>query len=136
MIDKTVIPVRIVCIDPPVSSTTEFGLQDRGSGLRSGQPREDGALVFECHINVKPGREGQPDFTGAFVHGTPEGRFCYLSLRPAGGGDWISRIKVPLSGIPWEYIDAAQNQTIEASVDGTRTGSARLLGVGWVLAER
>jgi hypothetical protein len=136
MADETLIPLRIVCLTPPISETSAFGLQDRGTGLRSGQVREDGALVFECHVTVRPGREGQPDFVGAFVHGTPGSRFLYLSLRNSGGGEWIRRIKVPLIGIPWEYVDAAQGRALEATVDGARSGMAKLLNGGWRLTDQ
>lgn len=49
-------------------------------------------------------------FTGAFAHGPAAGRFLYLSWKREGVHEhpWGWRIKIPVAGIDWAKIRAAE----------------------------
>ena len=136
--DSLIIRLRVVCRNPPDSErdAAVFGLQNKNEGLIQGKRWMDETLAFECEVNVEPGAAGKPpNFLGQHVHGTPTDRFLYLSYRPAVGGPWIRRLKVPLSSIPWEQVAAASatRKTLEATVDGSRAARVPLIGGGWEL---
>src|SRR5689334_6821605 len=79
--------LRIIChAPPPTADQIQFGLQDKTPSLHPGKSREDGTLVFECDVDVKPGKNNLPNFLGAFAHGTPDARFLYLSYGSQIGG--------------------------------------------------
>jgi hypothetical protein len=143
MTSPTNLTLRIICLDPPDLSNDSragFGAQDKSQQLNNGDKRPDGSLVFTVPITVK-GTPGiaSPDFAGLFIHGTPQQRFLYLSLGTQKGNawQWIRRVKVPLSGITWPQIEEAgsKGSLLEASVDGTRSGTVPLLGEGWVVRD-
>jgi uncharacterized protein DUF5990 len=130
--------VRIVCLSTPPEQCegreTVFGVQDKSQKLLAGQRRSDGALQFDFSLKAqKSAGMERPNWTGPYAHGTRQQRFLYLSqaLQEDEGLLWVRRIKVPLTGITWEQIDAAARRTLEASVDGSRTGMVTLLGDGW-----
>ncbi len=137
------IRLRVVCLNPPPiqrdGQTTAFGLQDKKGELQPGQTRQDGSLVFACDVQAKPGENDSVNFLGAFTHGTVAGRFLYLSLRYANGGDqgWIRRMKISLSGIRWAQVELAHrnHQTLEAVVDGRGAATVPLIGGGWTLRD-
>jgi hypothetical protein len=135
------IRIRILCHTPPgTDGSIKFGLQDKTPALHPGTLRDDGILVFECELEVKPGKNPiQPNFLGAFAHGTPEARFLYLSYgtQQNGSWHWIKRIKIMLTGITWEQINAAgeSGQVLEASIDGSKAATVKLMGEGWTLSD-
>ena len=137
------ITLRIICLDPPIVADDEragFGLQDKSQQLTMGEGQPDGSLAFTCAIKVKgmPGSTS-PDFAGPYIHGPAQQRFLYLSLgvRQGNAWQWTRRIKVPLSGITWDHIEDTQSKRglLEASIDGTKSGTVPLLGEGWVVKE-
>jgi len=122
--------LQIVCENPPPVDdlSVMFGLQDKKPSLIAGTPQSDGALHFECVLDVK--REGDAaNFLGAFAHGTPKERFLYLSYGRRDGNtfEWIRRIKVQLGTIPLELLDKAiaERRALVARIDGRRAGSVR-----------
>jgi hypothetical protein len=124
--------LRLICHNPPLErGDVVFGLQDKDRVLHQGQPADDGSLVFECDVTAVPGVESKAYIRGAFAHGPAAGRFLYLSLRPVGAKDdnWVRRIKIPLSSITWEQ--ASSGNTLEARVDGRKSGSVALIGGAW-----
>jgi hypothetical protein len=141
------VTLRVICVQPPdpESEGAEFGMQGDGSALTPGERLADGSFRFTCTLRVRPNpKNGQPNFLGAFAHGTPEARFLYLiwrvqqpDLSRAG-----RRMKIHLASITWEQIEEAlrANGVLEASVQGTgRDGkfacaSVPLLGEGWTPA--
>jgi len=135
------LPLHIVCLNPPDSSADSrsipFGLQDKSQTLHAGHRRSDGALQFQCSIQVKRSNSGEVDFAGPYVHGTPHKRFLYLSLRSPDpqSEPWIRRLKISLSGINWHDIQATSEASciLEASVDGAKSGTVALLGGGWTV---
>ena len=137
--DPIQVNIRIICITPSaVDENVTFGLQDKAQNLLPGQTRADGAFQFECQLEARrTAGLAQPNWFGAYVHGTPQQRFLYLSLGAHGGDgwNWIRRIKVPLSPITWAQIEsAAGNQgVLEATVDGQKSGTVALIGDGWVI---
>ncbi len=75
--------------------------------------------MFEAEVRVAPQPgTGDPNFLGPFTHGGPTNRHLYLSQAMSGEDGWIKRIKLPLSSISWELIDAARDGALEATVDG------------------
>ena len=132
--------LQITCQHPPIDRG-HFGLQDKDQELHPPAHKEQGLWVFECTVRVKQNeKSGIPNFLGELAHGTPQERFLYLSLRPeAGPADaWIRRIKVPLKHITWEQVMAAAGQEgarLACIVDGTRSGTVRLVGNGWQIVQ-
>lgn len=124
------ISFRLICVNPP-DVGVRFGLQDKKGHLMAGTKQADGSLLYEFELTAKPGKDDRADFSGVYVQGTVGARFLYLSLgeKPT----WIKRIKVPLSAIRWEQIEAAQGRALEASVDGRGAATVKLLGEGWVV---
>jgi hypothetical protein len=130
MSEKTDVTFRLMCVNPP-DVGVRFGLQDKKGNLLAGTQQADGSLLYEFELTAKPGKEGAADFSGGYVQGTPGTRFLYLSLGETPA--WIKRIKVPLSGITWAQIEAAQGRVLEASVDGRGAATVKLLGEGWTV---
>lgn len=65
-------------LPPGVGTTLSVGLQSGRDGLVRGRV-DGGALVVEATAQVKPGRDGRPDFAGPCVHGRPGERFLYVT---------------------------------------------------------
>ena len=63
-------------------------------------------MIFDFSLQVKSGKSGEPVFVGPFAHGTPSGRFLYLSWRNALGG-FDQRLKLSLTTITWDNIHEA-----------------------------
>jgi hypothetical protein len=135
--------LRIICLDPPVlpdDPRVGFGLQDKSQQLTPGQSQPDGSLAFTATLKVK-GTSGlqSPDFAGAYVHGTAQQRFLYLSLGTQQGSvwQWTRRIKVPLSGITWAHIEdvGSKGGILEGTIDGMKSATVPLLGEGWIVRE-
>ncbi len=84
----------------------EFGVQDKSNGLCAGA-REDGGVVFDLRVEVKPADGAAPVFAGPHAHGPPAGRFLYLSWRNPTG-EYARRLKLPLASITWDDIAAAR----------------------------
>lgn len=109
----------------PLNEPLLFGLQD-GKGevhpglTQSGKPKNLD-LILEV---LESDNENRPMFRGVFAHGPPKGRFLYLSWKRQGKHDhpWAWRIKVPLSGIEWGHIHAAEKpgKCVAANVVGRR----------------
>jgi hypothetical protein len=138
-----IVQLRLVAEDVPPATIdgrpAEFGLQNRRGELFPGTPQENNALAFIVSVTIGQPVEGRPlDVAGPFVHGTPGGRFLYLSYREAGASAWVRRTKVPLTGLAWEQIEAALQPEMElvGRVSVARTGTVRLLGDGWLVQRR
>ncbi len=137
--------LRLICLTPPPpeheNAPTEFGLQDKKQVVHSGQAQPDGSVHFELDLQAKRSQAtNEIRFGGPFVHGTPAAPFLYLSWRHKGAGPspWIRRLKISLSSITTEQIEAAvhmDDRVLEASVDGSGSGTVPLLGSGWTLQE-
>jgi hypothetical protein len=133
-----VIRLHIICLNPPEGNARPliFGLQDKQGNLQSGQPRSDGALVYECEVKASQSEKGKPNFTGSHTHGTPDERFLYISVRSVDGSNWQWRSKIMLSSITWEMVEAASaaNSPIEITVDGIVAPRAKIVR-GWEIAQ-
>jgi hypothetical protein len=139
---STSVTIRIICLNPPASTyedkAVDFGLQDKSQNLVSGQLQPNGSLVFEFSIEaLKIEGQDQPDWRGLYVHGTPNQRFLYLAYgyKDNDKYHWIRRIKIMLSAITWQHIEAASKSgsVLEAIIDGSRAATVKLLGDGWVI---
>src|SRR5688572_6901774 len=134
---QTTVNLKIICVHPPATSETViFGLQDKEGNVFAGQPLDDNRLQFSCEVSVKQMGSGQPNFTGAFTHGTVQERFLYLTLKALDKGEWhiVRRIKIHLKTITWEQIEtvlANSHSYLVVSVDGRGTANVPLLGAGW-----
>ena len=144
--DETrVVRLRLICLTPPPqqyeNSPAEFGLQDKQQVVHPGEMQAGGSLHYEFEVQVRRNRQTNAlRFLGPYVHGPPAEPFLYLSWRrkEAGPPSWIRRLKIPLSSITWAQIEAAgrtDRGVLEASVDGTGSGTVPLLGGGWTLRE-
>jgi hypothetical protein len=129
-----------ICLNPPLEprdgEPTVFGLQDKHGALQPGQTRSDGSLEFTFALHAKPAQNGATNFLGTYAHGTIDQRFVYLSLGFANDSTqgWIRRLKVPLSSIRWEHVERAHTNhlILEATFDGRRPGTVRLIGDSWI----
>lgn len=114
-----------------------FGLQDRKGRIDVGRRLANGALAFDFALKVSgdPAR-GRPVFTGPHAFGPPADRFVYLSWFAVDRGDYINRVKAPLSSIGWPLVEAAraQGRPVAADLTGRGPGDART-AVAWFLAE-
>ncbi|MBC6981392.1 DUF5990 family protein [Caulobacter sp. 17J80-11] len=108
------VPLRLIRdSDIPATNRSNrpyrFGLQDTKQIVLEGRRRDDGALVFDFALSVRPG--GDPDrpvFTGRFASGPPSDRFVYLSWQLLDGSGYLNRIKARLGGVDWALVRAAQ----------------------------
>jgi len=113
--------LRLILEKP--TSGVDFALQKgRGGAYETAlKQRSDGNdLQFEFSINVKTGKDGSPDFSGPFVQGPSGERFFYIDIGTYAGQEntcWSRRLKVPLSGISWDLINA--NKILVAQIPGT-----------------
>jgi hypothetical protein len=118
-----------------------FGVQDNANGLLLGETGANGHIAFDVTVGLKPERTAAPVFLGDFVHGPPKERFLYLSWRNTNGA-YAQRLKLPLGGISWRDIDAAQGKPLVGVVapsnkprkpGGTNVGGLR--AVAWSLGK-
>lgn len=117
---------------------TEFGLQDKKQVLHPGTFQDHDAVRYEIDVRAKRNsKSNRPQFTGTFIHGTPDAQFLYLSLRDAQSPapSWIKRLKITLSPITWAQIEEVieKKGALEASVSGSGSASVPLLDHGWVV---
>jgi hypothetical protein len=100
-----------------------FGLQDSKAEVHPGTAHGE-VRHFDFTLDVKGASTSPPVFTGVFAHGPPAARFLYLSWKREGthAAPWGWRIKIPLSGIGWAEIRAAEQpgKCLEANVVGRR----------------
>lgn len=112
---ESTLKLKIQLVDPPVGYA--FCLQ-RGKGVKSErldhlEVDEDGksSVEFAFDVTVRAARSRpEPDFFGPFTQGTPGRRFFYVCIgrvQPDSVPRWEGRVKVPLSGIDWPMINAA-----------------------------
>lgn len=119
--------LRIILEKPPAG--VDFGLQKgRGRDYETIQKQRSEAkdLCFEFTVAVKAKRgDAAPNFLGPLLQGPPGERFVYIDIGTyAGQNDscWSRRLKVPLSGITWDTIEAlsaGSQAVLEARVAGT-----------------
>ena len=87
-----------------------FGLQDRDEVLHSGTVL-DGGETFHLDLQASPGAGGGVVLSGPFAHGSPTGRFLYLSWRDSNG-PWARRLKLSLEVIDRDLLDAAADRGV------------------------
>jgi hypothetical protein len=109
----------------PLDEPLLFGLQDAKGHVHPGLTQPGEARNFDLILEVGEGNGvDKPVFRGAFVHGPAKARFIYLSWKRQGEHEhpWGSRIKIPLSGIGWAEIHAAEKpgKCLAANVIGRR----------------
>jgi hypothetical protein len=112
----------------PLTGPLRFGVQDTNGEVHAPSGTSGETRHFDLALEVRGGDEtSMPVLSGAFAHGPPAGRFLYLSWKREGKHDapWAWRIKVPLSGIGWGDIRAAEKdgRRLEANVVGRRPHS-------------
>jgi hypothetical protein len=134
--------LRVILERPPAG--VDFGLQ-KGSGsvyeTIEKQRSTGGDLTFECAVLVKTARSGSgPDFGGPFVQGPAGGRFVYIDIGTCAGQQgtpWSRRMKIPLSSIDWQMIDAGW--IVQTRIPGTgKDGGPTCATVktSWTLRQR
>ncbi len=112
---------------PALAEPLRFGLQDTKGHVHPGleAPGEPLNLDFELEITGTT----SPVFRGPFAHGTPATRFVYLSWKRVGEHvhPWGWRIKMPLGGISWDMIEAAEapGMCLAANVIGRKPHSSQ-----------
>jgi len=117
--------LQIILESPPAN--VDYGLQ-KGSGSQfetvQKQRSQGKDLLFTVSINQKEGKDGQPDFAGAFVQGPAGERFVYIGIGSFAGqanAAWDRRLKIPLRGITREMVQQAAEPgyVLETHVPGT-----------------
>lgn len=131
------IHLRLICDYPPPTGyerqVAEFGMQDKKQQVYPGLALPDGSLQFDLTVQVKE-RDGQLDFAGSMVQGSPGQRFIYLSYRlAAAGSPWIKRLKIPLSALTIAHIQQTGPGKIwQTKVDGRQAATIHLQAEDWV----
>lgn len=105
-----------------------FGLQ-KGTGSNydcvQKQISTSNDLAFTFTVNVKGDRckDKLPKLSGIFVQGSGDNKFVYIDIGTCAGqlySIWSRRLKVPLTGITWEDIDALLSDSmLQTIVPGT-----------------
>lgn len=127
------VALRIVLQQPPAG--VDFALQKgRGSAYETVQKqRSKGVdLEFDFTVTVKTGNEVLPDFAGPFVQGPSGERFVYIDIGTCAGQantPWSRRLKIPLSGVTREMVDA--QSVLLARVPGTGTDDGPSCAYAW-----
>jgi hypothetical protein len=118
----------------PLDEPMRFGLQDTKGEVHPGFTEPGDARPFDLTLDVRGDEASPPVFSGSFAHGPPSGRFLYLSWKREGEHEhpWCWRIKIPLSGIGWAEIRAAEKpgNCLAANVVADRAGGATQVGRG------
>jgi hypothetical protein len=118
----------------PEGDSFLFGLQDTNGAIDPGALDADGRFVFDFELRVKPGKDGAPNFLGAYGSGPVDDRFVYLSWLSIPSGLWINRLKCRLRDIDWPLIHEAiaTGRPITGDISGRGPGQA-MQPVGWRL---
>jgi hypothetical protein len=130
----TEIALRIVLQKP--TAGVDFALQKgRGSAYETVQKqRSEGKdLEFDFTVAAKTGKDVLPDFAGPFVQGPSGERFVYLDIGTYAGQTntpWSRRLKIPLSGITWDMVNAGA--VLLALVPGTGTDGSPNCAYVWL----
>ena len=143
--------VRIVCEGYPVHRfegcdgrrNIRVDMQTK-TGFEPGEPVSSDAVSFVTEITIKPGVDGEQDFSGTAVHGKRGERFFYLSWsgEKAGRCEMFRRTKIHLR----ELIPALLSRALKGGVlvarvhavakdGGPASASVPLLGGGWKLEQ-
>jgi hypothetical protein len=131
------VPIRVICLNPPLSETTAFGLQDTARVVQPGTINPDGTLVFEATLTVSIKGDHFWFHGDKFVHGSKDMRFMYLTLQTRsvdGIPQIVKRIKVQLGSITAAQlasVTADDKAVLQVTVDGKGAASVPLLEGGW-----
>ena len=109
----------------PLNEPMRFGLQDAKGEVHPGIRKSGNTRLFDLTLEVSGDeKRGRPGLRGPFAHGPPADRFLYLSWKREGkhAAPWAWRIKIPLAGIGWAEIRAAEKpgNCLVANVIGRR----------------
>lgn len=108
-------PIKLYFVLENPNPGVDFGIQ-KGSGSiyetiqKQRSAGED--LHFYCELFVKPGKDGEVDFSGPCVQGPTGVRFFYVDIGNAAGqvgSVWSRRLKIPLKGIEWDWVEKVSN---------------------------
>ena len=136
----TSLRLRLNVLNPPEG--VRFQIQRGRGDLVPPVRAARGALRFDFEIRVGRRPNGQPNYLGPFTQGPPDARFVYVNSGTLAGQPescWTRRAKIPLIGITWTLIDAAQETgaTLEADLPGTGSDGgptcASVKGITWRL---
>lgn len=114
MTNQQEITLRIHCHHLP--GTHFVGRTAVRLGIQKGQEVIDDvaadveSVTFTVPLRVATNlKHGQPNFLGAFAHGTPDDRFIYLSWGERKGASWdmFRRAKLALRQLSWERLENA-----------------------------
>jgi hypothetical protein len=137
------LPIRIVVVDPiPGLSIALQRGQAAKAELIPPASRSAAAVVFDVEVTVDGClADGRPRLLGSVVQGPPKARFVYLAIGTYAGqttSAWGGRIKVPLSGLAWDQIEAlVPGRRFAARIPGRSPkggpalASVQLLAPGW-----
>ena len=111
--EKSEIIVQLQCTDfPGLQFETQhpvyLGIQKKQEVVEETRGDEQ-EKIFAIPIEIRKGKDENPDFFGPFVHGKSGDRFIYLVWYRKSGDtrNMFRRAKVKLSAIGWRQIDAA-----------------------------
>ncbi|HTH32239.1 MAG TPA: DUF5990 family protein [Lacibacter sp.] len=105
-----------------------FGLQ-KGSGsvyetIQKQVPTSnDLSFTFSIVVKGDRSKDQLPKLSGSYVQGPADNKFVYIDIGTCAGqigSNWSRRLKIPLTGITWEVIDALSgNAILQTKVPGT-----------------
>ena len=137
--------LRIILERP--TAGVDFGLQEgHGNSYTIAQKQRStgGDLEFEFTVNVKPGKDQLPNFTGPFVQGPTGEKFVYINIGTCAGQTetcWSRRLKIPLNGtdalatanavgITWDMLNSGK--VLVALIPGTAPDGSPSCAYSWL----
>jgi hypothetical protein len=142
---KAKIHMQVICVDPPDTpagfQAVNFGLQDKDHELLTGHEMASDRRCYPFSIEVEQHKDGSPNFTGIFAHGSHKDRFLYLTLKGLrDDGNWhiIKRIKITLKSITWGQVEKVlrdEQKQLTVMVSGQGSATVPLLDDGWVITD-
>jgi hypothetical protein len=97
--DESSRPVR-------VREPVYLGIQ-KGKQVVGAVPADRHQVTYDVAVHVVKGKNGFPDFLGAYVHGKPNDRFLYLSrgeVKHGAAFEMFRRAKIRLTHLTWSAL--------------------------------
>jgi hypothetical protein len=110
----------------------QFGFQDKKQNVMPPTAKKDG-YRFTCDIDVTV-IDKQAQFSGPYVHGTPQQRSLYVSWKRADPSrtPWVQRIKIPLN-VSVDLLMGAIGTNKSVVADITGRGPHDTTPIAWTL---
>jgi len=138
------INLEITLLNPP--NGVGFCIQKEKSEKVSYQLSGGQDIRFSFSVRVKEGKNERPNFLGPYTQGKATERFIYICAGEYAGqknAEWARRVKIHLSGITWQLLNAVMSKEkgkLVANYEATdknggpSCASVTLAAGGWAVA--